>query len=215
MVITPGARSSITSVTTVSTSEEIKGFLGLAAFRTPFLALVRLGLSFAPRPLATVRFGDFLRADLETLRTLRTVDFLFLAADRLFRFAMLVHLFLAAAVLNIGRNPLKQKAPPNQRAPSRAALSSHAAVSGALTAANDPAYEGPCPNSKALAKQLNRLHLKRDVICRKWPSSSHELLCGKPTVLTPADKKLATSFTRTRRPNSASFILRSHSFHFL
>jgi hypothetical protein len=93
MVITPGARSSITSVTTVSTAGEIKGFLGLAAFRTSFLALVRLGLSFAPRPCVTV-------------------DFLFLAADRLFRFAMLVHLFLAAAVLNIGRNPLKQKAPP-------------------------------------------------------------------------------------------------------
>jgi hypothetical protein len=215
MVITPGARSSITSVTTVSTAGEIKGFLGLAAFRTPFLALVRLGLSFAPRPLATVRFGDFLRADLETLRTLRYSRFSFPSGRPPFPFCHARPPLPGCCRVEYRPKSLKQKAPPNQRAPSRAALSSHAAVSGALTAANDPAYEGPCPNSKALAKQLNRLHLKRDVICRKWPSSSHELLCGKPTVLTPADKKLATSFTRTRRPNSASFILRSHSFHFL
>ena len=76
-VITPGTASSITSTTTVSTAGVLGGFTGLALFRATFFTRPRLSLAPAKRflgvGLATARFTDLPRTDLEALRVLRCV----------------------------------------------------------------------------------------------------------------------------------------------
>jgi hypothetical protein len=90
MVITPGAGSSTALPMIVST----EGFVGLIFFRAGFFAPARLGFSCAKRffgvALAALRFADFMRLDLEALRTLpRAVGVPFLTVARFFRWAMI------------------------------------------------------------------------------------------------------------------------------
>ena len=115
-------------------------------FRAGFFAPARLGLSFVKRffgvVLAALRFADFLRLDLEALRTLpRAVGVPFLTVARFFPLGHDRHLFVRAPQNALCKQPRQAKGV-------RTDLSAHQALSGGGSLIGGPTIPAHLPRKR-------------------------------------------------------------------